>query len=81
MTEHAPVANAFGAAVSRPTMSLTPSVDTDQGSWVTEEDDGPDAWPISDSSMAPRTWRCAAGDEGQGGRYRQLCGEKLRHPQ
>lgn len=38
VTEHAPVANAFGAAVSRPTMSLTLSVDTDQGSWVTEED-------------------------------------------
>ncbi|MGI5940276.1 MAG: hydantoinase/oxoprolinase family protein [Thermoleophilia bacterium] len=38
VTEHAPVANAFGAAVSRPTMSLTLSVDTDQGNWVTEED-------------------------------------------
>jgi N-methylhydantoinase A/oxoprolinase/acetone carboxylase beta subunit len=36
--EHAEVANALGAALSRPTLSLTLRVDTSQGSWATEED-------------------------------------------
>lgn len=36
--EHAAVANALGAALSRPTMTLTLSMDTSQGTWVAEED-------------------------------------------
>jgi len=36
--EHAEVANALGAALSRPTLGLTLSMDTSQGRWVTEED-------------------------------------------
>ena len=36
--EHAAVANALGAALSRPTLSLTLSMDTSQGRWITEED-------------------------------------------
>lgn len=36
--EHAAVANALGAALSRPTLSLTLHVDTSRGSWITEED-------------------------------------------
>lgn len=35
---HAPVANALGAALSRPTLSLTLRADTSQETWATEED-------------------------------------------
>jgi len=35
--EHAAVANALGAALSRPTMALTLSMDTSQGTWVAED--------------------------------------------
>ncbi len=50
--DHAAVANALGAALSRPTLSLTLRADTDQGSWVTEEDGGAGFLDGSELSLA-----------------------------
>jgi len=37
---HAPVANALGAALARPTLTLSFRADTSEGTWATEEGDG-----------------------------------------
>ncbi len=70
---HAAVANALGAALSRPTLSVEFRADTSQGTWVTEEDgrngplDGSRLSPAEAEEMALRLLALKAREAGIGG--------------